>query len=224
MFAIELDRVTLARAGAYGPLGRQRGDTSRRVHRRVRSQRRGQDHAASGDSRLAASVRRARSRCLVPRPRAAIAAAGYLPQQRASVADLRLRGWDFVASALHGERWGLPLTGRAGRHEVDRAIATVEAQPLASRPAVRALGRRAAAARCSRKRCSASRSCFCSTNRCSASIRTSSRRPSRWSSESSKPRASPCSSPRTSSTRCSVRWIAFSTSGRVAQPSARSTR
>src|ERR1700692_608024 len=35
--------------------------------------------------------------------------AGYLPQQRTSVADLRLSGWDFVASALHGERWGIPL-------------------------------------------------------------------------------------------------------------------
>ena len=59
--------------------------------------------------------------------------AGYLPQQRASVADLRLRGWDFVASALHGERWGVPLKGRAGRGEVDRAIATVEAEDIAAR-------------------------------------------------------------------------------------------
>ena len=33
-----------------------------------------------------------------------------------------------------GERWGLPLLGRAGRREVDRAIATVEAQALAARP------------------------------------------------------------------------------------------
>ncbi len=61
-------------------------------------------------------------------------AAGYFPQHRASVADLRLRGWDFVASALHGERWGLPLTGRAGRRDVDEAIATVDAQTLAPRP------------------------------------------------------------------------------------------
>jgi len=61
-------------------------------------------------------------------------AAGYLPQHRTSVADLHLRGWDFVASALHGERWGLALTGRAGKREVERAIATVEAQALAARP------------------------------------------------------------------------------------------
>ncbi len=62
------------------------------------------------------------------------AAAGYVPQHRASVSDLRLSGRDFVASALHGERWGLPLTGRAGRLDVDRAIATVGAEALASRP------------------------------------------------------------------------------------------
>ena len=60
--------------------------------------------------------------------------AGYLPQQRAPVADLRLRAWDFVASALGGERWGLPLLGRAAAVEVDRAIATVQGQVLARRP------------------------------------------------------------------------------------------
>ena len=61
-------------------------------------------------------------------------AAGYLPQQRVSVADLCLRGWDFVASACNGDRWGLPLCSRAGRHDVDRAIGLVEAQALAARP------------------------------------------------------------------------------------------
>ncbi len=60
--------------------------------------------------------------------------AGYLPQNRASVSDLRLRSRDFVASALRGERWGLPLAGRNGDDEVDRVIATVEAQGLAGRP------------------------------------------------------------------------------------------
>jgi len=59
--------------------------------------------------------------------------AGYLPQQRAAVADLPLRGWDFVASAWQGERWGLPLIGRRGRRQVERAIERVEAQALASR-------------------------------------------------------------------------------------------
>ncbi len=60
-------------------------------------------------------------------------AAGYLPQQRAVVADLPLRGWDFVASAWQGERWGLPLIGRRGRRQVARAVERVEAQALASR-------------------------------------------------------------------------------------------
>ncbi len=59
--------------------------------------------------------------------------AGYLPQQRAAVADLPLRGWDFVASAWRGERWGLPVIGRCGAEEVARAIDQVEARPLADR-------------------------------------------------------------------------------------------
>jgi zinc/manganese transport system ATP-binding protein len=61
-------------------------------------------------------------------------AAGYLPQQRrGAVADLPLRGWDFVASAFNGERWGLPRLGRAGRESVAAAIETVGAQALAPR-------------------------------------------------------------------------------------------
>jgi zinc/manganese transport system ATP-binding protein len=60
-------------------------------------------------------------------------AAGYLPQRRAAVADLPLRGWDFVASAFHGERWGMPRLGRAGRESVAAAIETVGAQALAPR-------------------------------------------------------------------------------------------
>jgi zinc/manganese transport system ATP-binding protein len=60
--------------------------------------------------------------------------AGYLPQRRAQVSDLRLRGWDFVASAMRGERWGLPLAGRSGAREIERAIAVVEGQALAARP------------------------------------------------------------------------------------------
>lgn len=59
--------------------------------------------------------------------------AGYLPQQR-TAADFNLRGWDFVASAWRGERWGIPRIGRAGREEVERAIAAVDAEALAGRP------------------------------------------------------------------------------------------
>jgi len=61
-------------------------------------------------------------------------AAGYLPQRRSANADHRLRGWDFVASAFQGERWGLPLLTRAGKDEVAWAIETVEASALAQRP------------------------------------------------------------------------------------------
>jgi zinc/manganese transport system ATP-binding protein len=66
-------------------------------------------------------------------PRRGNRAAGYLPQQRAAVADLPLRAFDFVASALDGECWGLPLIGRRGRQQVGRALAMVGAEPLARR-------------------------------------------------------------------------------------------
>jgi zinc/manganese transport system ATP-binding protein len=133
MFAIELDRVALARPGrvvlsevsatirtgefigVFGPNGA--GKTTLL-------------HAILGLLRPSAGE----IRVLGVPPARGNPAAGYLPQQRTSIADLGLRGWDFVASALHGERWGLALTNRAGRREVDRAIATVEAQALAVRP------------------------------------------------------------------------------------------
>ena len=91
--------------------------------------------------------------------------AGYLPQQRASVAELRLRGWDFVASALYGERWGLPLPGAGRRREVGSAIATVEAEIS---PAGFCASFRVAncSGCCWRKRCSASQNCCCWMNRC----------------------------------------------------------
>jgi zinc/manganese transport system ATP-binding protein len=60
--------------------------------------------------------------------------AGYLPQRRAGAADFRVRGRDFVASALDGDRWGLPRLGARGATEVDWAIATVDAVALAERP------------------------------------------------------------------------------------------
>jgi len=60
--------------------------------------------------------------------------AGYLPQHRASVAEACLRGWDFVACAVDGDRWGLPLWTRARRREVDRVLALVQGERLAARP------------------------------------------------------------------------------------------
>jgi zinc/manganese transport system ATP-binding protein len=62
------------------------------------------------------------------------AVAGYLPQKRSAVGDLRLRGWDLVASAHQGHRWGPPILGSRGRREVAWALATVEAMELAERP------------------------------------------------------------------------------------------
>ena len=60
-------------------------------------------------------------------------AVGYMPQHR-SAAGLHLRGWDFVAGALAGHRWGLPILGRAARQEVERVLALVGATDLARRP------------------------------------------------------------------------------------------
>jgi zinc/manganese transport system ATP-binding protein len=59
---------------------------------------------------------------------------GYLPQQHSALSDLHLRGFDFVASAVNGQRWGLPSLGRAARVEVRRVIETVDAGALAERP------------------------------------------------------------------------------------------
>jgi len=62
------------------------------------------------------------------------ALAGYLPQKRSAIGDLRLRGWDLVASAYEGHRWGPPVLGARGREEVAWALETVEARALAERP------------------------------------------------------------------------------------------
>ena len=58
---------------------------------------------------------------------------GYMPQMRGT-AGMAMRGWDFVASAVAGHRWGLPLLGRAERLDVGRVLALVGATGLAARP------------------------------------------------------------------------------------------
>jgi zinc/manganese transport system ATP-binding protein len=58
---------------------------------------------------------------------------GYMPQSRASVATMRLSGWEFVAGVVDGHRLGLPTLGKAGRAEVDRALDLVGARDLARR-------------------------------------------------------------------------------------------
>ncbi len=61
-------------------------------------------------------------------------AIGYMPQNRTSGSDLRLRGWDFVAGVADGHRLGLPFAGKAARAEVDRVLNLVGARDLARRP------------------------------------------------------------------------------------------
>jgi zinc/manganese transport system ATP-binding protein len=131
-YAIELDRVTLARGyrivlanvsaairhgefiGVFGPNGA--GKTTL-LHAIL-----GLLQPSAGDVRVFGA-----------RPKHGNRTAGYLPQQRSAIADLPLRGWDFVASAVDGECWGLPLIGRTGRRQVDRAIEMVGAEMLAAR-------------------------------------------------------------------------------------------
>jgi zinc/manganese transport system ATP-binding protein len=60
-------------------------------------------------------------------------AIGYMPQLRQS-APPRLSGWDFVAAAARGHRWGLAHPNRADRSDVARVLALVGATALAHRP------------------------------------------------------------------------------------------
>jgi zinc/manganese transport system ATP-binding protein len=62
------------------------------------------------------------------------ASIGYLPQVRTVLPDLRIRGIDFIAASLNGERWGLPHLSRADRAMIDETLALTGAQNLARRP------------------------------------------------------------------------------------------
>ena len=59
---------------------------------------------------------------------------GYLPQVRTVLPDLRVRGLDFIASSLHGERWGLPQLSRHDRGMIEETLDAVGARDLAKRP------------------------------------------------------------------------------------------
>ena len=59
---------------------------------------------------------------------------GYMPQARRGIEGLRLSGYDFVASAANGHRWGLPLLDATARRNVAEALAMVDASDLARRP------------------------------------------------------------------------------------------
>src|SRR5271166_471229 len=47
---------------------------------------------------------------------------GYMPQTRSAAIAARLSGWDFVAAAVRGNRWGLPRLDASRRREVGHAL------------------------------------------------------------------------------------------------------
>ena len=57
---------------------------------------------------------------------------GYLPQLRTVLPDLRMRGRDFIASSLNGERWGLPSFSRHDRGMIEETLD--ESAPAIWRP------------------------------------------------------------------------------------------
>jgi zinc/manganese transport system ATP-binding protein len=59
---------------------------------------------------------------------------GYLPQVRTVLPDLRIRGLDFIASSVHGERWGVPSLTRADRAMIESMLAAAGAGELSRRP------------------------------------------------------------------------------------------
>ena len=61
-------------------------------------------------------------------------AIGYMPQTRGGGAETGFTGRAVVASAIDGQRWGLPWPGAAGRREIDRVLSLVGARELARRP------------------------------------------------------------------------------------------
>jgi zinc/manganese transport system ATP-binding protein len=59
---------------------------------------------------------------------------GYLPQVRTVLPDLRVRGFDFIASSVRGERWGVPSLSRLDRKMIEETLSAVGARDLAQRP------------------------------------------------------------------------------------------
>jgi zinc/manganese transport system ATP-binding protein len=58
---------------------------------------------------------------------------GYMPQNRSAIANLRLTGYDMVASGVKGARLGLPSLDAADRREIDWALDMVDARDIARR-------------------------------------------------------------------------------------------
>jgi len=61
------------------------------------------------------------------------ASIGFMPQNRGAVAGLRLTGWDIVASAAIGARFGFVQLDKAARREIDWALDEVGAREFARR-------------------------------------------------------------------------------------------
>jgi zinc/manganese transport system ATP-binding protein len=59
---------------------------------------------------------------------------GYVPQLRTVLPNLRIRGFDVIASSMNGERWGLPALTATHRRIIGETLATTGARDLAQRP------------------------------------------------------------------------------------------
>ena len=84
--------------------------------------------------RAAAAERRQREGVRAQAPQRGNPAIGYLPQLRTVLPDLRVRGRDFIASSLNGERWGLPSLSQHDRGMIEETLDAVGARDLAARP------------------------------------------------------------------------------------------
>lgn len=67
-------------------------------------------------------------------PQRGDAAIGYMPQVRTVLPDLRVRGLDFIASSVRGERWGVPSLTQVDRKSIEETLEAVGARDLAERP------------------------------------------------------------------------------------------
>ncbi|MDR3470779.1 MAG: ATP-binding cassette domain-containing protein [Devosia sp.] len=67
-------------------------------------------------------------------PRRGNAGIGYMPQVRRLLSDLSLTGFDLVAGAAGGHRWGWPFASALDREAAAHALEQVGAADLARRP------------------------------------------------------------------------------------------
>ena len=111
--------------------------------------------------RLSASTNRSRPGQTPQRGNPAI---GYLPQLRTVHPDLRMRGIDFIASSVHGGRWGLPVLSAAESRMIDETISSAGARISPRGPYPRCPAANGSVS-CWHKRCSGRRGYSFSTSR-----------------------------------------------------------